>query len=187
MEQLWNTPEATSVASSDNAPLRAGEPAPMFCLPDAEMDMFDLGEVLRDKLVVLHFYPRNAMPSSQKQAIAFSEREREFARLGAAVAGVSLDECLTHADFRDEHGISIALLSDPDGEVCRLYGVWQDRTIDGVIRPAVHRATFVIDRDGLLLHADYNVDLRSHTADLLDLLKSLGRKNGNPQEHRRHA
>lgn len=167
--------------------LAPGNTAPIFCLPNAEMEIFDLAEVLKTRMVVLHFYPRDAMPSSLKQAIAFSEREREFARCGALLVGVSLDECLTHADFRDEHGIAMELLSDPEGEVCRLYQVWQDRMADGVVRPAVHRSTFVIGSDGVLLHADYNVDLRDHTEKLLELLKSLGRKNGNHQEHRRHA
>lgn len=168
--------------------LSPGDTAPVFCLPNADMEIFDLAEARATKMLVLHFYPRNAMPSSLKQAISFSEREREFAKHGALLVGISLDECLAHADFRDEHGIAMELLSDPDGEVCRLYHVWQDRLLDGVVRPAVHRSTFVIGSDGVLLHADYNVDLRDHTETLLDLLKSLsGRKNGNHQEHRRHA
>ena len=167
--------------------LGAGSLAPVFCLPDADMETFDLAETLRQKIVVLHFYPRDAMPSSLKQAIGFSERESEFARYGAMVVGVSLDECLTHADFRDENGIAMELLSDPEGDVCRLYHVWQDRQVDGVVRPAVHRSSFIIGSDGVLLHADYNVDLRDHTKKLLELLKLSGRKNGNHQERRRHA
>ncbi|MDP5241351.1 peroxiredoxin [Uliginosibacterium sp. 31-16] len=168
--------------------LAPGNTAPVFCLPDADMGIFDLSEAVQRKTVVLHFYPRDVMPSSLKQAIAFSEHDADFARCGALVVGVSLDECLTHADFRDENGIAMELLSDPEGEVCRLYGVWQDRLVDGVVRPAVHRSTFVIGSDGVLLHADYNVDLRDHTEKLLELLKTLNRrKNGNHQEHRRHA
>lgn len=167
--------------------LQAGSRAPAFSLPDADMGLFELENALREHIVVLHFYPRDAMPSSLRQAIAFSERDTEFSRLGVSIVGISLDECLTHADFRDENGLSLDLLSDPDGEVCRLYHVWQERISDGVVRPAVHRSTFVIGRDGKLLHADYNVDVRDHTEKLLDLLKSLsGTHNGNHQEHRRH-
>ena len=184
----WASDFVGSGSSRAEPPLAPGSTAPIFCLPDADMGIFDLSEVLRNRIVVLHFYPRDVMPSSLKQAIAFSEREREFAKCGAVVVGVSLDECLTHGDFRDENGIAMELLSDPDGEVCRLYGVWQDRLADGVVRPAVHRSTFVIGSDGVLLLADYNVDLRDHTEKLLELLKTLNRrKNGNHQEHRRHA
>jgi thioredoxin-dependent peroxiredoxin len=184
----WPGDNVSGGVSRAQSLLASGNTAPIFCLPNAEMEYFDLSEVLHRKIVVLHFYPRDAMPSSLKQAIDFSEHDQDFAKCGAVVVGVSLDECLTHADFRDENGIAMELLSDPDGEVCRLYGVWQDRFLDGVVRPAVHRSTFVIGSDGVLLLADYNVDLRDHTVKLLELLKSLpGRKNGNHQEHRRHA
>jgi len=190
MEQLatWTSDFVGSGASCVEPPLVPGNTAPIFCLPNADMGIFDLTEALQNRIVVLHFYPRDVMPSSLKQAISFSERELEFARCGAVVVGVSLDECLTHADFRDENGISMELLSDPDGEVCRLYGVWQDRLADGVVRPAVHRSTFVIGSDGVVVLADYNIDLRDHTEKLLELLNTHNRrKNGNHQEHRRHA
>lgn len=167
-----------------------GSVAPFFSLPDADMEIFSLEPVLREKVVVLHFYQRNAMPSSIRQAISFSDHDQDFERLGALVVGVSMDDCLVHADFRDAHGIAMELLSDPEGEVCRRYGVWQERLVNGMNRPAVLRSTFVIGNDGLLLLADYNVDVRSdHTARLLDLLKSTsaGSKNGNRQEHGGHA
>jgi peroxiredoxin Q/BCP len=182
------TNDLVGSSTAASALLASGSPAPIFCLPDADMEVFDLGAALQKKMVVLHFYPRDVMPSSLKQAIAFSDHDGDFARYGAMVVGVSLDECMTHADFRDEHGIAMELLSDPEGEVCRLYHVWQDRMADGVVRPAVHRTTFIIACDGTVLHADYNVDVRDHTEKVLAQLKTLsGSKNGNHQEHRRHA
>lgn len=189
MGQLTSWPGAISGGDgTSEALLASGSLAPKFCLPDADMEVFDLAAALEQKMVVLHFYPRDVMPSSLKQAIAFSERDRDFARCGAMVVGVSLDECMTHADFRDEHGIAMELLSDPEGEVCRLYHVWQERLTEGGVRPAVHRTTFIIGCDGTVLHADYNVDVRDHTEKVLAQLKTLsGRSNGNHQEHRRHA
>lgn len=168
--------------------LEAGVMAPSFVLPDADMEMFDLRTALRTQIVVLHFYQRDAMPSSIKQAIAFSDRENEFEMCGAKVVNISLDDCLTHADFRDEHGLALTLLSDSDGEVCRQYCVWQDKFADGVVRPAVHRSTFIIGQNGVVLHADHVVDVKDHAAKILELIKPLsGRKNGNHKEHRRHA
>lgn len=173
----------------DASPLGPGAMAPKFSLPDADMGTFSLADALAEQIVVLHFYPRNAMPSSIKQAISFSDHDKAFSDLGVRLVAVSLDDCLNHADFRDEHGIAMELLSDPEGEVCRLYGVWQERQQDGVIRPAVHRSTFIIGTDGIVLSADYNVDVRDHTEKLLALLRSIvqGRKNGNRQERRSDA
>lgn len=182
-------PVSDSVCDGSQA-LAEGSVAPFFSLPNADMEIISLEPVLLEKTVVLHFYPRDAMPSSIRQAISFSDHDQDFERLGAVVIGVSMDDCLVHADFRDEHGIAMELLSDPEGEVCRQYGVWQDRLVNGMNRPTVLRSTFVIGNDGLLLLADYNVDVRSdHTARLLDLLKStlVGSKNGNRQEHGGHA
>lgn len=170
--------------------LAEGSVAPYFSLPDADMEIFSLESALADRIVILHFYPRDAMPSSIRQAISFSDHDQDFERLGALVVGISMDDCLAHADFRDEHGVAMELLADPDGEVCRRYGVWQDRLMNGLNRPTVLRSTFVIGNDGLVLLADYNVDIRSdHTARLLGLLKSTsaGSKNGNRQEHGGHA
>lgn len=170
--------------------LAEGSVAPFFSLPDSDMEIFSLEPVLLEKTVVLHFYSRDAMPSSIHQAISFSDHDQAFERFGALVVGVSMDDCMAHADFRDKHGVAMELLSDPEGEVCRQYGVWQDRLVNGMSRPTVLRSTFVIGNDGLLLLADYNVDVRSdHTARLLDLLKStsVGSKNGNRQEHGGHA
>jgi peroxiredoxin Q/BCP len=175
----------------DPSPLLAeGSVAPFFSLPTPDMDTFSLESALAEKVVILYFYPRDAMPSSIRQTISFSDHDQDFERLGAVVVGISMDDCMAHADFRDEHGIAIELLADPEGEVCRRYGVWQERLVNGMNRPTVLRSTFVIGNDGLVLLADYNIDVRSdHTARLLELLKSTsaGSKNGNRQERGGHA
>ena len=165
-----------------------GDVAQVFSLPDADMEMFDLAKELRSHIVVLYFYPRDSMPSSIRLAIEFSDDEEAFKRCDALVVGVSLDDCLTHADFCDEHGLSVKLLSDPDAEACRLYGVWQERDMGGVSKPAVQRKTFIIGRDGLIHHVFDDVGPRDHAAQVLKLVQELARsKNGNRQEHRRHA
>lgn len=177
-----------SRAAQETVLLASGLPAPNFCLPDADMEPFDLEAAWHEGIVVLHFFLHDSMPLSLKQAISFSDHEEDFRRCGARVVGVSLDDCLTHAEFRDEHGLAIQLVSDEDGEACRLYHVWQDHKGTSSMRPTVQRATFVVGFDGKLLHADYKVDVRTHAESLLDFLQTLsGRKNGNRKEYRRHA
>ncbi len=157
--------------------LQCGDVAPLFSLPDAEMEIFDLASALGSHHVVLYFYPRDKTPGCTLQAADFSDHEDEFARVGAIVVGVSPDDCLTHAEFRDEEGLSVRLLSDADLDVCRLYGVWQEKEVDGLRKMGVQRSTFVIDRQGTIRHAFYNVTPRGHAAAVFELVKQLDANN----------
>lgn len=152
--------------------LQAGTPAPAFTLPDADMEPFDLASA-RGKYVVLFFYPKDDTPGCILEAAEFSDHEDEFRRHHCIVIGISRDDCFTHAEFRDKHGLSVRLLSDTEGEVCRLYGVWQSREVDGVKRMGIVRSTFLIDTKGILRNAQYGVAPRGHAAEMLQLVKRL--------------
>jgi peroxiredoxin len=89
------------------------------------------------------------------------------------VLGVSRDDCLTHADFRDRHGVTIALLSDTEGEVCRKYGVLQQKEDEAGRRECLVRSTFIVDKKGVLRHVAYGVNPRGHAAEVFDLIKRL--------------
>jgi peroxiredoxin len=192
MERFSDTPArpvgVQSVPHGTDSQLAVGARAPMFSLPDADMEMFDLADALNRHNVVLYFYQRDGMPSSLRQAIAFSDHESEFLDCDAEVIGVSLDDCLRHAHFRDEHGLSMRLLSDEDAEACRLYGVWQQQEIGGVPKASVQRTTFIIGRDGVIHHVLHDAGTREHLAEVLQLLKKLTRSNhGDRQKYRRNA
>jgi len=169
--------------------LQSGDPAPSFTLPDADMETFELSELKGKHHLVLYFYPRDNTPMCLRQAAEFSDHEDDFLRHGCLIVGVSPDDCLTHASFRDENGLSIRLLSDQDTEVCRQYDVWRAREVDGHTRMGVLRSTFIIDRDGVIRHALYDVSPRGHAAAVFELVKELesGHGNGNSQKHRRNA
>lgn len=169
--------------------LRRGDTAPPFSLPDADMEMFDMEAVRGNRHVVLFFYPRDHAPRCTAQAAEFSDREEAFNELDCIVIGVSPDDCLTHAEFRDEHGLSVRLLADTDAEACKLYGVWREKDVDGVKRMGVLRSTFVIDKTGEIRHAIYDVTPRGHVAEVLALVRDLDsdKANGNRKKHRRHA
>lgn len=166
-----------------------GQPAPLFSLPDADMEMFDLASVLGSHHVVLYFYPRDNTPGCTRQAIDFSDHDADFAQEKCIVVGVSPDDCLTHADFRDQHGLSVELLSDEDGDACRLYGVWQTGQVNGVTKRSVRRSTFIISSDGVLRHVMHDVNPRGHAAEVFQLVKQLNSRNvnANRQKHGRHT
>ena len=154
--------------------LQPGQAAPSFVLPDADMQTVSLSEFKGKKHVVLYFYPRDGTPGCTLVTTDFSDHEDQFDKFDCVVLGVSPDDCLTHADFRDKHGVTIALLSDPEGEVCRKYGVLQEKqSEDGARRECLIRSTFVIDKKGVIRHAAYDVKPRGHAAEVYGLVKRL--------------
>ena len=152
--------------------LQKGDLAPGFTVADADMESLSLSDY-KGKNVVLYFYPKDDTPGCTIEAIDFSDMEDDFSRLNAVVIGVSRDDCLSHAAFRDKHGLSVKLAADTEGEVCNLYGVWQEKEKDGVKRMGIVRSTFIIDRDGVIRHAMYNVNAKGHAAEVLGLLKEM--------------
>lgn len=168
--------------------LQAGQPAPAFTLPDADMESFDFASA-RGKHVVLFFYPKDDTPGCTLEAAEFSDHEDEFHRHHCIVLGVSRDDCFTHAEFRDKHGLSTRLLADTDCEVSRLYGVWQSREVDGVKKKGIVRSTFIIDKKGIVRHALYGVSPRGHAAEVLELVKQLHNHSAHAdrERHGRHT
>lgn len=138
------------------------------------MQTVELASFRGKKNVVLYFYPRDGSPGCTLVTTDFSDHEEQFIRHDCVVLGVSRDDCLTHADFRDRNGVTIALLSDPDGEVCRKYGVIQVKNGEnGDRRECLVRSTFVIDKKGVIRHAAYNINPRGHAAEVFDVVRRL--------------
>ena len=164
---LTMLPETAQTAT----PLQAGQVAPDFDLPDADMNPVRLGDFRNRRNVVLYFYPKDDTPGCTIEAIDFSELEDDFGALKTVVLGVSMDDCISHGAFRDKHGLSVQLLADVDGEVCRTYGVLHDKEVEGRKKACIVRSTFIIDRKGHLTHALYGVTARGHAAEVLGLLK----------------
>lgn len=153
--------------------LEIGQEAPGFDLPNADMEMVKLAGYRGRKNLVLYFYSKDDTPGCTLQAVELSDLEEEFRRLDTAVIGISRDDCMSHGSFRDKHGITVQLLADTEGEVCRQYGVLQEKEVDGRKKTGIVRSTFIIDKKGIVRHVLYNVNPRSHAAEVLNLVKSL--------------
>ncbi|MBI2289192.1 MAG: peroxiredoxin [Betaproteobacteria bacterium] len=153
--------------------LQAGQPAPGFELPDADMQAVSLDGFRNRSNVVLYFYPKDDTPSCTMQAIDFSDMLDEFTALETVVLGISMDDCLSHGSFRDKHGLAMQLLADVDGEVCGSYGVLQEKEHEGNRKIGIQRSTFIIDRHGVLRHALYGVSPRGHAAEVLGLIRKM--------------
>lgn len=152
--------------------LQVGQPAPGFSLPDSDMEMVKLSSY-KGKNVALYFYPKDDTPGCTIEAIDFSDHEDEFARMDTVVLGISRDDCISHAAFRDKHGLAVRLLSDTEGVACAKYGVWQEKEKDGVKKMGIVRSTFIIDRHGILRYALYGVNPRGHAAEVINLIHTM--------------
>ncbi len=155
--------------------LQAGQPAPGFELPDADMQAVSLEGFRNRSNVVLYFYPKDDTPSCTMQAIDFSDMLDEFTALETVVLGISMDDCLSHGSYRDKHGLAMQLLADVDGEVCGSYGVLQEKEHEGSRKIGIQRSTFIIDKHGMLRHALYGVGPRGHAAEVLGLIRKMKR------------
>ena len=155
--------------------LQAGDRAPVFDLPDADMNPVSLENFRTRQHVVLYFYPRDDTPGCTLEAIEFSDLAEQFEKLKTVILGVSMDDCIAHGTFRDKHGLSVQLLSDVDGDVCRRYGVVQEKEVEGRRRVGIQRSTFVIDRKGVIQHASYGVAPRGHAHEILDVVRRVAK------------
>jgi peroxiredoxin len=150
--------------------LELGQEAPDFELPSSDMRMVRLSDFKGEQQVVLFFYPKDDTPGCTIESQEFSDLEEEFEKLDTVVMGISRDNCISHGDFRDKYGLTVQLLADVEGEVCNDYGVLQEREKNGVTKEVAVRSTFMIDKDGILELALYDVAPKGHAQDILDIL-----------------
>lgn len=154
--------------------LEPGQNAPEFSLPDADMKMVDSKDFHGKNNVVLYFYPKDDTTGCTIEAVELSDLMDEFRQLDTLVFGISKDNCVSHASFRDKHGLTVQLLADTEGEVCESYGVWQEKEKNGEKRMGIVRSTFVIDKQGTLRQVMYDVKPKGHAVQVLDLIKQAG-------------
>ncbi|MCK2022156.1 thioredoxin-dependent thiol peroxidase [Microbacterium sp. kSW2-24] len=149
--------------------LEAGTPAPDFTLLDQDGTSVSLSD-LRGEKTVLYFYPAAMTPGCTTQACDFRDSISSLQGAGYRVIGISRDEPKKLATFRERDGLTFTLLSDPDHAVHSAYGAWGEKVNYGKVIEGVIRSTFVIDEDGAIAHALYNVKATGHVARLRKLL-----------------
>ena len=149
--------------------LNIGDKAPAFTLKDKDGADVSLSD-FAGKKVVLYFYPKDNTPGCTRQACAFAAAYREFKKKGAVVIGVSRDSVASHVKFADKFSLPFILLSDPELEAIRAYGVWQEKKNYGKVTMGVVRTTFIIDGDGKIAAVMPKVNPDSNAAQVLELL-----------------
>jgi thioredoxin-dependent peroxiredoxin len=145
--------------------LTPGDTAPDFTLPDADGKPVSLADY-RGRRVVVYFYPAAGTPGCTKQACDFRDSLTELNGAGLDVLGVSPDKPAKLAKFRDKEGLTFPLLSDADKDVLNTWGAFGEKQMYGKTVTGVIRSTFVIDPEGKIEVAQYNVRATGHVAKL---------------------
>ncbi len=153
-----------------------GEEAPDFTLQADDERKVSLKDY-RGKKVVLYFYPKDGTPGCTREAIEFRDIAKEFEKEGAIILGVSKDSIKSHQKFKQKHELPFTLLSDPEGKVLDLYGVWKKKSLYGRTFMGTERTTFLIDENGIVKKVYRKVKAKGHAqVCLLDLKGSTETK-----------
>ena len=150
---------------TETARLSAGDAAPEFSLPTDNGDRLTLKD-LRGRKVVLYAYPAAMTPGCTTQACDFRDSLASLQAAGYEVVGISPDPPAKLAKFRERDAITFPLVSDEDKSVLTAYGAFGEKKNYGRTVMGVIRSTFVIDEDGKIEHALYNVKATGHVAKL---------------------
>ena len=150
--------------------LQPGDPAPDFTLPTDTGETVTLSD-LRGSRVIVYFYPTAMTPGCTTQACDFSDSLDRLKAEGYTVLGISKDTTERLAKFREKEGLTITLLSDVDKDVLNAWGAFGEKKLYGKVVEGVIRSTFVVDADGTIELAQYNVKATGHVA---KLRKDLG-------------
>jgi thioredoxin-dependent peroxiredoxin len=145
--------------------LSPGDTAPDFTLTSDTGESVTLSD-LRGSKVIVYFYPAAMTPGCTKQACDFTDSLDSLKAHGYEVLGISPDKPEKLAKFRERDHLTITLLSDPDREVLAAYGAFGEKKMYGKTVQGVIRSTFVVDEEGRVDQAQYNVKATGHVAKL---------------------
>ncbi|MFH1688742.1 MAG: peroxiredoxin [Candidatus Eisenbacteria bacterium] len=146
--------------------LKPGDKAPSFSATSWDGATVKLSDFSRAKNVVLFFYVRDNTSGCTRETRALRDAAAEFERRSAVVIGVSTDDVESHGRFAANNELPFPLLADPDGTVARAYGVLRETG-------KASRATFLIGKDGRVLHTWPKVSITGHADDIIGKLDEL--------------
>jgi peroxiredoxin Q/BCP len=155
------------------AMLEKGQKAPDFTLETPTKDKVSLSD-FRGKKVVLYFYPKDNTPGCTIEACEFRDHKEEFDTKDVVILGISKDNRDSHQRFIDKYNLNFTLLSDPNSETCRDYGVLGEKKMFGkTLFGVIHRTTFIINEEGKIAKIYPKVKVKEHIEEILADLKEL--------------
>ncbi len=123
------------------------------------------------KALIVYFYPKDSTPGCTAEACSLRDGYADLTTAGFTVIGISRDSAASHARFAQKNALPFRLLSDPEGEVCQAYGVWQKKKLAGREYMGIVRTTFVTDATHTITHVITKVDTKNAATQLLTAIK----------------
>jgi len=146
--------------------LKPGDKAPSFSAPSWDGATVKLSDFSGDRNVALFFYVRDNTSGCTRQARALRDAVERLDERATTVIGVSTDGLESHERFATNNELTFPLLSDEGGRIADAYGVLRETG-------RAERATFLIGKDGSILHVWPKVDITGHADDILARLDEL--------------
>jgi peroxiredoxin Q/BCP len=146
--------------------LKVGDKIPNFKALDSKGNDFESSTVVGQKPVVIYFYPKDDTPGCTAEACSFRDQYEDFKDFGAEIIGISSDSVTSHKKFSSKYKLPFLLLSDEKKALRKLFGVPND--LLGLI-PG--RATYVADKNGVILMIFNSMSAKIHIKKALEILK----------------
>ncbi len=129
----------------------------------------------RGRNIILYFYHKDNTRGSILESQLFRNSYRKFIELDTVVFGISRDSIKSHEKFKDEQNLPFPLLSDKSGRVCKFFNTLKEKVIYGKTVKYTERSTFLIDKEGFLIHQWRDINLQGHISDVLDVIAKKGK------------
>jgi thioredoxin-dependent peroxiredoxin len=147
--------------------LGVGDPVPSFSLRDQDDSVFNIGDYLGKKILVIYFYPKDESSVCTKEACSFRDAYGDFTKAGAMVIGINSESVESHKKFHKNHSLPFTLLSDPGSKVEKMFGVKKKFFISG-------RETFVVDLSGKIVFTyDSFTNGPAHEQEALKFIRNM--------------
>ncbi|MCW7548554.1 thioredoxin-dependent thiol peroxidase [Photorhabdus sp. P32] len=151
-------------------PLKAGDKAPQFSLPDQDGETIDLSD-FEGQRVLVYFYPKAMTPGCTVQACGLRDEMDTLKESGVEVLGISTDTPSKLSRFVEKEMLNFTLLSDEDHQVAEQFGVWGKKQFMGKTYDGIHRISFLIDTNGNIEHVFDKFKTSDHHQIVVDYLK----------------
>ena len=152
-------------------PLKEGEKAPEFSLPDQDGEYISLKD-FKGQRVLIYFYPKAMTPGCTVQACNLRDSSDDFKKYDVVILGISTDKPEKLSRFVEKELLNFTLLSDENHEVAQAFGTWGEKEFMGKTYEGIHRISFLINKDGIIEKVFDNFKTSDHHEVVLDYLKN---------------